>query len=981
MERENYYLLLGLSVDPPEQDPKVISEALKKKQAEWSRSRNHPTKAIQAKRYIGMIPDMRKVFSDSKLRKQEADAARQHIRRSQAEQFERIDQHLRLLMNKGAVTDKEIAGVAAIDGLFEDLVRERLKKNEILFKIDLEIEKQLAGGKVSEKKLKTLAKKLSVGPDKLREQVRKKEEIRLQDIRNYLAVACQKGYITEDAIANLSKVYGVKEGLILSHLECPIRKQAGPKGLQPKPMDTTLVHTIEDNLKIVGKDTLYEFLDLPKDAPLSILQEISKEKEMEIRKVSKKDAETTASGALAGHCIVIFRSPRSRAAYDFTRRLTRVGEFNTDIDVAGIEKKIKEPLFRPLVQRAIAIGMSVEEGIDYLREYCREKGYKLEEPIKRFSLSRDKIVINEKWTLGLNPKQPSFWIVVAAVLLLVSLIAVGGMFSMNMYRAAQLKGAYNTMLSDVQTRPGLEAKERVLQNFLNRYGHTEYAESARKELARVRQGMEEQDYKKTLSDAEAFNAEDNYEETAKIYDWYLKRYPKGAHTARIREQAEKIPELIDDRDYEKAVEAASRGDFTQSIRAYNAYLKQHPEGKHIEDVRRQIMEMVEHYFSALKQELAGCESREEWAECIRLTHEFAARFAGTEQAREAEGLKIRYQKTLQHEKDLATLAKESDIRLMQYDFESAKGIYQAYLEANPEAPSYMRKRIAGQVSAIEQKKGQYEKEEQEWENVLSFANDRLAGLDERVDRLERYLAGNPGASRHQEEAQKILVELRAEKKLQDARMEAQSEQQEWAAVMAYSRNGSVDINDRIARVERFVAQKPSEKFLQGAQTLLSRLRQEKQSIDERIRAQQERQARVNREIARIRSLVSQIGRYTENGNGTVTDRKSGLMWATVDSYVDLGQCIDFSQAEAYVRSLNTGGYGNWRLPGVNELAGIYKTQPFFPGAQAQWYWSSDLIWHGWNKKGYIVTTKQETAWSKLQVELEKCGAVRAVRSP
>ncbi len=69
MQRQNYYLLLELSVDPPENDLKIIEDALKKNQTRWSRNRNHPTKAIQSKHYIGLIPEIRRIMTDPGLRK------------------------------------------------------------------------------------------------------------------------------------------------------------------------------------------------------------------------------------------------------------------------------------------------------------------------------------------------------------------------------------------------------------------------------------------------------------------------------------------------------------------------------------------------------------------------------------------------------------------------------------------------------------------------------------------------------------------------------------------------------------------------------------------------------------------------------------------------------------------------------------------------------------------------------------------------
>ena len=57
MPRENYYLLLEL--DPAIQDPTLIAIALEKKQAEWSRDRNHPINKRQFQKNLEKINDIR----------------------------------------------------------------------------------------------------------------------------------------------------------------------------------------------------------------------------------------------------------------------------------------------------------------------------------------------------------------------------------------------------------------------------------------------------------------------------------------------------------------------------------------------------------------------------------------------------------------------------------------------------------------------------------------------------------------------------------------------------------------------------------------------------------------------------------------------------------------------------------------------------------------------------------------------------------
>ena len=64
-----------------------------------------------------------------------------------------------------------------------------------------------------------------------------------------------------------------------------------------------------------------------------------------------------------------------------------------------------------------------------------------------------------------------------------------------------------------------------------------------------------------------------------------------------------------------------------------------------------------------------------------------------------------------------------------------------------------------------------------------------------------------------------------------------------------------------------------------------------------------------------------INQFVDNGDGTVTDQATGLMWMQVDS----GSGLDWEQALAYAQTQNEAnylGHNDWRLPNVKELQSI-----------------------------------------------------------
>jgi len=75
------------------------------------------------------------------------------------------------------------------------------------------------------------------------------------------------------------------------------------------------------------------------------------------------------------------------------------------------------------------------------------------------------------------------------------------------------------------------------------------------------------------------------------------------------------------------------------------------------------------------------------------------------------------------------------------------------------------------------------------------------------------------------------------------------------------------------------------------------------------------------------------GRFIDNGNGTVTDSRSGLMWTQTDNQED----IYWNQATNWIRSSVAGRldkkYQDWRLPTVAELQSLYREDPDYQGYQ------------------------------------------------
>lgn len=72
--------------------------------------------------------------------------------------------------------------------------------------------------------------------------------------------------------------------------------------------------------------------------------------------------------------------------------------------------------------------------------------------------------------------------------------------------------------------------------------------------------------------------------------------------------------------------------------------------------------------------------------------------------------------------------------------------------------------------------------------------------------------------------------------------------------------------------------------------------------------------------------------YTDNGDGTITDNVTGLMWEK-----EMGEKITFEEAFEKAEALETGGYTDWRVPSIKELYSLIQFTGRVQGAVAHEY--------------------------------------------
>ena len=105
--------------------------------------------------------------------------------------------------------------------------------------------------------------------------------------------------------------------------------------------------------------------------------------------------------------------------------------------------------------------------------------------------------------------------------------------------------------------------------------------------------------------------------------------------------------------------------------------------------------------------------------------------------------------------------------------------------------------------------------------------------------------------------------------------------------------------------------------------------------------------------------------YQDNGDDTVTDLNTGLVWAQNQS----SETMSWNDASRYCERLTTGEYNNWRMPTVKELWSIRDFSTGWPWLDTDYFnLSSDGTsmnqHHSWTSNAYLV----ESEYQNEQVE-------------
>lgn len=132
-------------------------------------------------------------------------------------------------------------------------------------------------------------------------------------------------------------------------------------------------------------------------------------------------------------------------------------------------------------------------------------------------------------------------------------------------------------------------------------------------------------------------------------------------------------------------------------------------------------------------------------------------------------------------------------------------------------------------------------------------------------------------------------------------------------------------------------------------------------------------------------------RFVDNGDGTITDNATGLMWvkepgACGGNFGSAGSPskMTWDNAIDECLALNYAGHNDWRLPNIKELLSIVdygRGAPaintiFFPNTQSYYYWSSTTYagntgsaWYVYFSTGFVLVGSKGSTYYVRPVRL------------
>ncbi|WP_413699843.1 DUF1566 domain-containing protein [Psychromonas sp. KJ10-10] len=132
------------------------------------------------------------------------------------------------------------------------------------------------------------------------------------------------------------------------------------------------------------------------------------------------------------------------------------------------------------------------------------------------------------------------------------------------------------------------------------------------------------------------------------------------------------------------------------------------------------------------------------------------------------------------------------------------------------------------------------------------------------------------------------------------------------------------------------------------------------NVDDEANKDSKGKPRGNPRLKYVWAVAGQVygeSQFVDNGDGTISDLGTGLMWMVDDSK----QGLDWQSALAYSENLEYAGYSDWKLPNVKELQTLVDYSGVYPAIDQSLFNISDENAYFWTSTSayFSKRAKQE----------------------
>lgn len=215
----------------------------------------------------------------------------------------------------------------------------------------------------------------------VREERKRRAEAQFTDLDRTIRMISGKGYITPEERTMLVTRYKsdvITETDIRARVKVP--EKAAPI-LLPEEKDALPLTTrkqIRNNLAVLSKRDLYEFLDLASPSPKAEVTARWQRKNAEVQ-VGGADFRKTAAQELLG-IIKTHLIDGDPARYETSRRWEIIERLDRDIETAGADRHIDREEFKTLLASALSYGLTEETARDYIRGLAQRRNLGIDVP-------------------------------------------------------------------------------------------------------------------------------------------------------------------------------------------------------------------------------------------------------------------------------------------------------------------------------------------------------------------------------------------------------------------------------------------------------------------------------------------------------------------------------------------------------------------------------------------------------------------------